>query len=64
MTIDIVLPDDVLLEIFDYYVAEAGKYEKWQVLVHVCQKWRYVVFRSPLRLNLRIRPLDLKVWRG
>jgi hypothetical protein len=24
------------------------------MLVHVCQTWRYVVFRSPLRLNLRI----------
>ena len=24
------------------------------MLVHVCQKWRYVVFQSPLRLNLRI----------
>ena len=56
VTIDI-LPDDVLLEIFDHYVAQAerfGQYEKWRVLVHVCQKWRYVVFASPLRLNLRI----------
>jgi hypothetical protein len=56
VTIDI-LPDDVLLEIFDHYVAEAdqhGNYEGWQTLVHVCQKWRYVVFQSPLRLNLRI----------
>ena len=56
VTIDI-LPEDVLLVIFDYYVAEADKdfkYEEWQMLVHVCQKWRYVVFWSPLRLNLRI----------
>jgi hypothetical protein len=61
VTIDI-LPDDVLLVIFDYYVAEAygrskyddGRYEEWEVLVHVCQKWRYAVFRSPLGLNLRI----------
>ena len=56
MTIDI-LPDDVLLEIFDHYVAEADEndeYEEWQILVHVCQKWRYVVFQSPLRLHLRI----------
>ena len=56
VTIDI-LPDDVLLVIFDYYVAEAYKYrkfEEWQTLVHVCQNWRYVVFRSPLRLDLRI----------
>jgi hypothetical protein len=56
VTIEI-LPGDVLLEIFYHYVAEAdkdGKYERWQRLVHVCQKWRYVVFRSPLRLNLQI----------
>ena len=56
VTIDI-LPGDVLLEIFNHYVAEADKEngsEEWQTLVHVCQKWRYVVFRSPVRLNLRI----------
>jgi len=56
LTIDI-LPEDVLLEIFDHYVAKAdedGKHEEWEILVHVCQKWRYVVFWSPLRLNLRI----------
>src|SRR5713101_935542 len=53
VTIDI-LPDDVLLEIFDHHEAGASKYEEWQTLVHVCQKWRYVVFRSPLRLHLRI----------
>jgi hypothetical protein len=56
VTIDI-LPEDILLGIFNYYLAEAdedGKYEEWQILVHVCQKWRYVVFRSPLHLNLRI----------
>jgi hypothetical protein len=33
---------------------EDGLNEDWQILVHVCQKWRYVVFRSPLHLNLRI----------
>ena len=47
------LPEDVLLDIFDCYVTEASKWG-WPTLVHVCQKWRYVVFRSPLRLNLRI----------
>jgi len=52
-TIDI-LPEDVLLKIFDCYLAEAGMVEEWQKLVHVCQKWRYAVFRSPLRLDLRI----------
>ena len=56
MTIDI-LPEDVLLVIFDHYVVEADgrrKFEEWQMLVHVCRKWRYAVFRSPLGLNLRI----------
>ena len=46
-----ILPEDVLLIIFDYYVKNGG----WEVLVRVCPKWRYVVFQSPLRLNLRIR---------
>ena len=72
------LPDDVLLEIFDFYVVEddsdsedededegegegEGKedefkqeMEEWQTLVHVCQRWRSIVFRSPRRLNLRL----------
>jgi hypothetical protein len=47
-----VLPDDVLLEIFDFYV-KTGR-EAWQSLVHVCRRWRILVFRSPRRLNLRL----------
>jgi F-box-like len=45
------LPDDVLLEIFDFYVnKDKDKYykneiEAWQTLVHVCRRWRSVVFR-------------------
>ena len=27
----------------------------WQWLVHVCRRWRYLVFGSPRRLNLRLR---------
>src|SRR5258708_28187937 len=60
VTID-VLPDVALLEIFDYYVnqvSEEGDYslgiQAWHTLVHVCQKWRSVVFGSPLRLDLRL----------
>ena len=57
-----VLPDDVLLEIFDIYVYEhpnggvffKGEIEEWQTLVHVCRRWRSVVFGSPRRLNLRL----------
>jgi hypothetical protein len=55
-----VLPDDVLLEIFDFYVDMSLSYEgkteieAWQSLVHVCRRWRRLVFRSPRRLNLRL----------
>src|SRR6266852_9767591 len=57
-----VLPDDVLLEIFDFYVGnsvnlsyENKKWtEGWQPLVHVCRRWRNVVFGSPRRLNLQL----------
>ena len=28
--------------------------EAWQTLVHVCQRWRSVVFGAPRRLNLRL----------
>ena len=52
MSIDM-LPDYVLLEIFDFFVQQAH-IERWQTLVHVCRRWRNVVFRSPRRLDLRI----------
>jgi len=60
MRID-VLPDDVLLEIFDFYIimnpafGEKTKAEAWQSLVHVCLRWRNLVFGSPCRLNLRLQ---------
>ena len=47
------LPDDVLLEIFGFYVYEAGG-DKWHTLVHVSRRWRNVVFASPRRLRLRL----------
>ena len=58
ITID-VLPDNVLLEIFSFYVVPQGPFrlwtmEAWQSLVHVCHRWRCVVFGSPRRLNLRL----------
>ena len=55
-----VLPDDVLVVIFDFYVDHnpyyAGKrrVEAWQSLVHVCRRWRHLVFGSPHHLNLRL----------
>ncbi|KAI0264790.1 hypothetical protein BGY98DRAFT_1103332 [Russula aff. rugulosa BPL654] len=57
VTIDI-LPEEVLLEVFDFYVDPTRSYggeEAWCTLVHVCRKWRNIVLESPLRLNLRIR---------
>ena len=49
------LPDVALLQIFDFYVCEAYTGE-WYTLVHVCRKWRAVVFRSPhLNLQLHVR---------
>src|SRR5260370_41590533 len=55
-----ILPDDVLLEIFDFYVRMSlmggGKtrIEAWQSLIHVCRRWRSLVLGSPRRLNLRL----------
>jgi hypothetical protein len=48
------LPDVVLLEIFHFYVDRTTKLEVWQTLVHVCRKWRNVVFGSPRRLHLQL----------
>jgi hypothetical protein len=52
------LPDEVLLAIFDFCVDEDAYTKKdveaWQSLVHVCRRWRSVVFGSPCRLNLRL----------
>ncbi|KAI9455886.1 hypothetical protein F5148DRAFT_384477 [Russula earlei] len=64
------LPDDVLVEIFHFHVDRRGNWTKeWHTLVHVCQRWRHVVFASPCRLNLRLeyrgnRPMSdiLDVW--
>jgi hypothetical protein len=50
------IPDDVLLAIF-YQVRVSNHYEwhlQWPNLVHVCQRWRFVIFTSPLRLELQL----------
>ncbi len=55
-----VLPDDVLLDIFHFYMNMIPSYggkseiEAWQSLVHVCRRWRSLVFGSPRRLSLRL----------
>jgi hypothetical protein len=54
------LPDDDLLGIFDFCVTEGfrpsenRRIEEWETLVHVCRRWRSLVFQSPHRLNLRL----------
>ena len=55
------LPDEVLIEIFDFYMAcplpppsHELEEDAWHTLVHVCRRWRHVVFGSPRRLNLRL----------
>jgi len=56
MTINI-LPDDILLEIFDLCRQDAifSWFSVWgHGLVHVCQRWRRLVFGSPRRLDLQL----------
>jgi hypothetical protein len=48
------LPEDALLYVFDFYLAQASEAEAWHTLVHVCRRWRGLVFGSPRRLNLQI----------
>ena len=53
------LPDDVLLVIFDNCTNKYQNTKKdieawWHSLVHVCRRWRAIVFVSPRRLNLRL----------
>jgi hypothetical protein len=53
-TID-VLPEDVLLEIFDFYkLASSSPSWRWHRLIHVCRQWRSLVFASRHRLDLRL----------
>ena len=59
------LPNEVLLEIFAFYVVKyrlvglidstsKRTIESWQSLVHVCQRWRGLVFASSRRLDLQL----------
>jgi len=72
------LPDHPLLEVFSFYVEEVRsssesliveRIDAWHTLVHVCQRWRSLVFASSRRLDLGIlctntRPLReiLDLW--
>src|SRR5712671_378144 len=53
------LPDNVLLQVFFYVTIYdwpgITRRHEWYTIVHVCPRWRYVVFSSPRRLNLRLQ---------
>ncbi|KAI0298749.1 hypothetical protein B0F90DRAFT_1730709, partial [Multifurca ochricompacta] len=52
------LSDDSLLEIFDYcrldFIIHWHPYWDWHTLVHVCRRWRQLIFASPRRLELHL----------
>ena len=48
------LPEEILLQIFAFYMCGAYNDYRWKTLVHVCRKWRSIVFAAPCRLNLRV----------
>src|SRR6266850_766794 len=56
------LPDNVLLEIFDFCRADPAFHInigwiytwRWQALIQVCRRWRCVIYGSPRRLRLRV----------
>ena len=71
------LPDDVLLEIFAISRVKPTGYNRirrvecrwWIILVHVCRRWRQMIFGFPWHLDLRIpcharRPTrtSLNIW--
>ena len=71
------LSDNVFLEIFCFYEENDEEDEegpfllvwKWHLLVHICRRWRQLVYASPRRLDLRIlctrkTPVrkDLGIW--
>ena len=60
------LPDEILLGIFAFYVCEDYDKYRWETLVHVCRRWRSIVFAAPCRLNLQLvctsgTPVKLKL---
>lgn len=53
------LPDNVLVEIFDFYRTDPSVHicnecRWWNTLTQVCRRWRSVIFESPRRLDLQI----------
>jgi len=63
------LPDEVLLDIFDFLVERTASgpikvLNVWQTLVHVCRGWRNLIFSSSRRLNLQLLCMDGNPVRG
>jgi hypothetical protein len=52
VTIDGMLGDDILLNIFRQFLDSTPRL--WPILTHVCRNWRQVILRSPLGLQLRL----------
>jgi hypothetical protein len=49
------LPDNVLLEIFHFYARSLRSITwHWITLIHVCRRWRHIIYGSPRRLNLQL----------
>lgn len=48
------LPDDILLELFHIYLNGDKMTQGWHTLIHVCRRWRYIIFASPRVLDLRL----------
>ena len=46
------LPNEVLLSVFAFYLDTSPR--SWHRLVHVCRRWRHVIFASPRGLRLRL----------
>lgn len=53
------LPDEILLEIFDLCrLADLSHWNherRWCTLLHICRRWRYIMFESASRLKLRLQ---------
>ena len=50
-----ILPDDALLTIFFIYKeVYSTDLSWWEPFVHVCRRWRHVIFSSPLGLGLTV----------
>ena len=48
------LSDDILLEMFGFILSPPDFQWKWRRLLHVCRRWRQIIFSSPLHLDLQL----------